>query len=60
MPAAKPKTESRSQRRSRAAKPAARGSTSAGYSMRGQQGRVIEALGRDIVGGRYQPETLLP
>jgi DNA-binding FadR family transcriptional regulator len=31
-----------------------------GYSMRGLQGRVIEALGADIVGGRYQPGELLP
>lgn len=31
-----------------------------GYSMRGLQGRVIDALGRDIVGGRYAPGSLLP
>ncbi|MDO7883248.1 FadR/GntR family transcriptional regulator [Antiquaquibacter soli] len=31
-----------------------------GYSMRGLQGRVIEALGADIVGGRYLPGDLLP
>lgn len=31
-----------------------------GYSMRGLQGRVIEALGAQIVGGRYQPGDLLP
>lgn len=31
-----------------------------GYSMRGLQGRVIDALGRDIVGGRYAPGALLP
>ena len=31
-----------------------------GYAMRGLQGRVIEALGRDIVGGRYRPGDLLP
>lgn len=34
--------------------------TRSGYSMRGLQGRVIEALGADIVGGRYQPGDLLP
>jgi DNA-binding FadR family transcriptional regulator len=28
--------------------------------MRGQQGRVIEALGADIVAGRYPPGVLLP
>jgi GntR family galactonate operon transcriptional repressor len=33
---------------------------SVGYAMRGLQGRVIEALGRDIVGGRYRPGDLLP
>lgn len=31
-----------------------------GYSMRGLQGRVIEALGEDIVRGRYAPGDLLP
>jgi GntR family transcriptional regulator, galactonate operon transcriptional repressor len=31
-----------------------------GYAMRGLQGRLIEALGRDIVGGRYRPGDLLP
>ena len=61
MPAAKPNAESQSKRRPRATKATARAATlGAGYSMRGQQGRVIEALGRDIVGGRYAPETLLP
>lgn len=34
--------------------------TSSGYSMRGLQGRVIEAVGRAIIGGRYQPGDLLP
>jgi GntR family galactonate operon transcriptional repressor len=34
--------------------------TRSGYSMRGLQGRVIEALGADIVGGRYLPGDLLP
>jgi GntR family galactonate operon transcriptional repressor len=33
---------------------------SSGYNMRGAQGRVIDALGRAIVGGRYEPGTLLP
>jgi DNA-binding FadR family transcriptional regulator len=28
--------------------------------MRGLQGRVIEALGQDIVGGRYRPGQLMP
>ena len=32
----------------------------AGYSMRGLTGKVIDALGRDIVGGRFAPESLLP
>ena len=32
----------------------------AGYSMRGLQGKVIDAIGRDIVGGKYAPESLLP
>ena len=31
-----------------------------GYSLRGRQGQVIEALGRAIVGGTYQPGELLP
>jgi GntR family galactonate operon transcriptional repressor len=31
-----------------------------GYTMKGLQGRVIDALGQDIVGGRYQPGDLLP
>lgn len=31
-----------------------------GYSLRGRQGHVIEALGRAIVGGTYQPGELLP
>ncbi len=34
--------------------------SSSGYSMRGLQGRVIEALGQDIIGGRYKPGDLLP
>lgn len=34
--------------------------TGVGYAMRGLQGRVIEALGQDIVGGRYRPGELLP
>jgi GntR family transcriptional regulator, galactonate operon transcriptional repressor len=29
-------------------------------TMRGQQGKVLDALGRAIVGGRYQPGDLLP
>lgn len=32
----------------------------AGYSMRGLQGKVIDALGRDIIGGKYAPDSLLP
>ncbi len=32
----------------------------AGYSMRGLQGRVIDGVGREIVGGRYAPGDLLP
>ena len=31
-----------------------------GYTIRGRQGQVIEALGAQIVGGRYQPGDLLP
>lgn len=31
-----------------------------GYSLRGRQGHVIEALGRAIAGGAYQPGDLLP
>ncbi len=31
-----------------------------GYTMRGLQGRVIEALGAEIVGGNYKPGDLLP
>ncbi|BDI24033.1 FadR/GntR family transcriptional regulator [Herbiconiux sp. L3-i23] len=31
-----------------------------GYSMRGRQGHVIEAIGRAIVGGVYRPGDLLP
>jgi DNA-binding FadR family transcriptional regulator len=34
--------------------------SSVGYAMRGLQGRVIEAVGRDIIGGRYRPGDLLP
>ena len=34
--------------------------TQSGYTMRGLQGRVIEALGQDIIGGRYRPGDLLP
>jgi GntR family galactonate operon transcriptional repressor len=33
---------------------------SSGYTMRGLQGRVIDALGQQIVGGRYKPGDLLP
>jgi GntR family galactonate operon transcriptional repressor len=32
----------------------------AGYSLRGRQGTVVEALGRAIVSGRYAPGDLLP
>lgn len=31
-----------------------------GYTMRGRQGHVIEALGQSIVGGKYSPGELLP
>lgn len=34
--------------------------TRSGYTMKGLQGRVIEALGQDIVGGRYRPGQLMP
>lgn len=33
---------------------------SAGYSMRGLQGRVIDGVGRQIIGGEYAPGNLLP
>ena len=33
---------------------------SSGYMMRGLQGRVIDAIGQAIIGGRYQPGDLLP
>ncbi|MFC0678786.1 FadR/GntR family transcriptional regulator [Lysobacter korlensis] len=33
---------------------------SSGYMMRGLQGRVIDAIGQAIVGGRYKPGELLP
>jgi len=32
----------------------------AGYSMRGLQGRVIDGVGRQIIGGHYSPGDLLP
>ena len=32
----------------------------AGYSMRGLQGRVIDGIGRQIIGGHYAPGDLLP
>lgn len=65
MPVSRPSATTATKRRSRTTtekgKVPSRASTlGVGYSMRGQQGRVIEALGRDIVGGRYAPETLLP
>lgn len=31
-----------------------------GYAMRGRQGRVIDAIGSQIVGGRYAPGEVLP
>lgn len=34
--------------------------TTSGYAMRGTQGKIIEAIGRDIVNGRYRPGELLP
>lgn len=33
---------------------------SARYRLRGRQGKVIEGLGKAIVGGRYKPGSLLP
>ena len=53
-------SETKPRRRPAAAPPQARAKRAAGYSMRGLQGKVIDALGRDIVGGRYAPESLLP
>lgn len=47
-------------RRRTAAATAPGRSARAGYSMRGLQGKVIDAIGRDIVGGKYAPESLLP
>lgn len=47
-------------KRRSAAQNAPRAKRAAGYSMRGLTGKVIDALGRDIVGGRYAPESLLP
>lgn len=32
----------------------------AGYAMRGLQARVIDGVGRQIIGGQYQPGDLLP
>ncbi|MBA4248633.1 MAG: FadR family transcriptional regulator [Microbacterium sp.] len=32
----------------------------AGYSMRGLQGRIIDGVGRQIIGGDYSPGDLLP
>jgi len=32
----------------------------AGYAMRGLQGRVIDGVGRQIIGGQYAPGDLLP
>lgn len=32
----------------------------AGYSMRGLQGRVIDGVGRQIIGGKYAPGDVLP
>ncbi|MBN9308087.1 FadR/GntR family transcriptional regulator [Devosia sp.] len=46
-------------RRTSAASAPSRG-LRAGYAMRGLQGKVIDALGRDIVGGTYAPGSLLP
>lgn len=46
-------------RRTSAASTPSRG-LRAGYAMRGLQGKVIDALGRDIVGGTYAPGSLLP
>lgn len=52
--------ESKPPRRRAAPAVPVRAKRAAGYSMRGLQGKVIDALGRDIVGGRYAPESLLP
>ena len=34
--------------------------TNSGYSLRGVQGRIIELIGREIIGGVYLPGDLLP
>lgn len=39
---------------------ASMGKDDSGYDMRGQQGRVIDTLGREIVNGRYAPGDVLP
>lgn len=36
------------------------GDRGAGYSMRGLQGRVIDGVGREIIGGLYAPGDVLP
>ncbi len=40
--------------------PPSKNAVASGYSLRGRQGMVIDSLGRAIVGGTYQPGTLLP
>jgi DNA-binding FadR family transcriptional regulator len=47
-------------RRPRKSNRAAREPVGSGYALRGLQGRVIDAIGRDVVGGRYAPGALLP
>jgi len=39
---------------------AAEAERGAGYSMRGLQGQVIDGVGRQIIGGQYEPGDLLP
>ena len=39
---------------------AAEADRGAGYSMRGLQGQVIDGVGRQIIGGQYEPGDLLP
>lgn len=47
-------------RRKGEAAPPAKAGKAAGYSMRGLQGQLIAAMGRDIIAGRYPPATLMP
>ncbi|MBI4921392.1 MAG: FadR family transcriptional regulator [Devosia nanyangense] len=58
--AAKVETRRRNPARPRGAAATRQRDGASGYSLRGLQGQVIGALGRDIVGGRYAPGVLLP